>query len=192
MVFNRGRVHDRAVLDALEAAPSHPFEGTVWRVARAGRDPLRGSGASGRWNAASEFEVLYTSLERDGALAETGYRLSLEPVWPSLLHHEVHRLEVKTQRTLRLANLNSLVPLGIDVSRYESFDYSVSQSIAAAAWFLDFDGLVVPSARFDCQNLVLFPENLAPDGHVELRETESIDWAAWRKSRVPRKTRTAD
>lgn len=177
MVLNRGRVHDQAVLDALEAAPSQPFDGTVWRVARTGRDPLLGSVAGGRWNAAGEFEVLYTSLERDGALAETGYRLSLEPVWPSLLHHQVHRLEVKTQRTLRLANLDSLVPLGIDVSRYESFDSSANQAIAAAARFLDFDRLVVPSARFDCQNLVLFPEHLTPDGRVELRETESIDWA---------------
>ena len=192
MVLSRGRVHDRAVLDALEAAPSQPFEGDVWRVARTDRDPLRGSGASGRWNAASEFEVLYTSLERDGALAETGYRLSLEPVWPSLLQHEVHRLQVQTQRTLRLANLASLTPLGIDVSRYESFDYSVSQAIAAAAHFLDFDGLIVPSARFDCLNLVLFLERLSPDGRVEVRDTESIDWTAWRKSRVPRKTRPVD
>jgi hypothetical protein len=192
MVLSRGRVHDRAVLDALEAAPSQPFEGDVWRVTRTGRDPLRGSGASGRWNAASEFEVLYTSLERDGALAETGYRLSLEPVWPSLLQHEVHRLEVQTQRTLRLANLASLTPLGIDVSRYESFDYSVSQAIAAAAHFLDFDGLIVPSSRFDCLNLVLFLERLSPDGRVEVRDTESIDWTAWRKSRVPRKTRPVD
>ena len=190
MVWCRGRVHDRAILDTLEAAPAEPFEGSVWRVTRVGRDPLQGSGATGRWSAASEFEVLYTSLERDGALAEIGYRLSLEPVWPTLLQHEVHRIELKTQRTLRLANLASLAPLGIDVNRYESFDYSASQAVAAAAHFLDFDGLIVPSARFACLNLVLFLDLLSPDGRVEVCETASIDWTAWRKARVPRKTRT--
>jgi hypothetical protein len=191
MVWSRGRVHDRAVLDALEAAPSEPFGGDAWRVTRKGRDPLRGSPALGRWGAGDEFEVLYTSLERDGALAEIGYRLSLEPVWPSLLKHEVHRLEIQTHRTLRFATLASLTALGVDVNHYESFDYSASQAIAAAAHFLDFDGLMVPSARFPCLNLVLFLERLAPDGGIKVRETDSVDWSAWRKSRSPRQTRAA-
>jgi len=38
-----GRVHDRSVLDALEKLDPEPFDSDVWRVARKGRDPLRGS-----------------------------------------------------------------------------------------------------------------------------------------------------
>jgi hypothetical protein len=75
-----GRRHDRVILDALEAMGPEAFAGDVWRVTSRGRDPLRGSMAEGRWSPAGEFEVLYTSLERDGALTEIGYRLSLEPV----------------------------------------------------------------------------------------------------------------
>lgn len=186
MAGTRGRVHDRAILDALEAAPSQAFQGQTWRATRKGRDVLRGSGAAGRWNPPGEFEVLYTSLHRDGAVAEIGYRLSLEPVWPTMLQHDVHSIDVETQRTLRFADLASLSPLGVDIVRYETFDYSATQAIGAAAYFLEFDGLVVPSARFPCLNLVLFLERLPAGGHLEVRATDSIDWNAWRRSRSSR------
>ena len=67
-----GRLHDRALLDALEALDPEPFRGVVWRVTRKGREPLRGAAANGRWSMTGEFEVLYTSLEREGATAEIG------------------------------------------------------------------------------------------------------------------------
>ena len=187
MAWNRGRAHDRAVLDALEATPSQAFNGQTWRVTRKGSDPLGGSTAAGRWNPPGEFEVLYTSLERDGAIAEIGHRLSLEPVWPTRVQHDVHRIAVEAQRTLRFADLASLSPLGVEIGRYETFDYSETQAIGAAAYFLEFDGLVLPSARFSCLNLVVFLERLPTDGQLIVRETESIDWSVWRKSRVPRR-----
>lgn len=173
-----GRLHDRGILDALEALDPEPFNGTVWRVTLKGREPLRGAAAHGRWSAGGEFEVLYTSLERDGALAEIGYRLSLEPVWPSRIEHEVHAIEVQAERTLRFANTAGLEPLGVDVARYRSFDYQATQAIAAAAHFLEFDGLIVPNARSDCANLVIFVER-APG--LALIETQPVDWDAWRR-----------
>jgi hypothetical protein len=173
------RIHDRVILDALEALDPAPFNGTVWRVTRKGREPLRGAAAHGRWSASGEFEVLYTSLDRDGALAEIGYRLSLEPIWPSRIEHEVHAIEAQAERTLRFANTAGLAPLGVDVARYRSFDYQATQAIAAAAHFLEFDGLIVPNARFECANLVIFVEH-APG--LVLRETQPVDWDSWRRS----------
>src|SRR5882672_8223650 len=103
-----GRVHDRSVLDALEKLDPEPFDSDVWRVTRKGRDPLRGASANGRWGAPGELEVLYTSERRDGALAEVGFRLSLEPVWPSLIQHQIHILAVKTGCMLRLVDMREL------------------------------------------------------------------------------------
>src|SRR6266849_2780808 len=154
----RGRIHDRVVLDALAALDPEPFRGGVWRVTRRGREPLQGAAASGRWSSSGEFEVLYTSLEGDSALAEIGYRLSLEPVWPSRIEHEVHLIEVETERTLKFADLESPAPLGIEIARYHTFEYQATQAIAAAAYFLEFDSLMVPSARFHCPNPVVFTE----------------------------------
>lgn len=174
-----GRRHDRAVLDALEAMDSEPFSGEVWRVTGRGRDPLRGSTASGRWSPAGEFEVLYTSLERDGAVAEIGYRLSLEPVWPSRAQHDVHVIAARTERTLRFADVGRLIPLGVEPSSYRTFDYAATQAVAAAAHFLELDGLIVPSARSPALHLVIFLERLLGEGGLELRDTQPVDWADW-------------
>lgn len=184
-----GRRHDRALLDALEAIDAESFSGEIWRVVRKGRDALRGSAAGGRWSPPGEFEVLYTSLDRAGALAEIGYRLSLEPIWPSRIRHELHRIGARTTRSLRFARVAELVPLGVDASKYESFDYSATQAIAAAARFLEFDGLIVPSARYDCANIVLFLDRLGDGNRLELLGTEDVDWEAWRKERRATETR---
>ena len=124
-------------------------------------------------------------LLREGALAEIGYRLSLEPVWPSRLQHEIHTIDVKTVRTLRFADVAGLGPLGVDVTKYETFDYGAMQAIAAAAHFLEFDGIIVPSARAACSNLVVFIDRVSEGGRLELKRTEPVDWTAWRK--VPRR-----
>lgn len=181
----RGRVHDRAILDALESLDSKPFQGEVWRTVRKGRDPLRGSAAAGRWSPGGELEVLYTSLERAGSLAEIGYRLSLEPVWPSRIEHQVHSIVAQAERTLRFADVASLAPLGVDAGRYGTFDYAATQAVAAAAHFLELDGLIVPSARHDSANLVLFLDRIEP-GSLTVRQSEDVDWAAWRRSRARR------
>ena len=128
------------------------------------------------------MEVLYTSLERGGALAEIGYRLSLEPVWPSRIAHQIDGIEARAGKTLRFADVGSLAALGVDTARYESFDYAATRAIAGAAHFLEFDGLVVPSARHACHNLVLFMDRGAA-GMLQVRSTEDVDWAAWRSSR---------
>lgn len=173
-------VHDRSILDALEAIEPQPFQGDVWRVTRKGREPLRGSSARGRWSSNGDFEVLYTSITRDGALSEIGFRLSLEPIWPSKLEHQLHRIEAQSARTLHFVDVAALGNLGVDVARYESFDYRATQAIAAAAHFLEFDGLRVPSARAPCSNLVFFLDRLSDGVNLELRGSEPIDWQAWR------------
>jgi hypothetical protein len=173
-----GRIHDRVILDALEALDPVPFSGAVWRVTRKGKEPLRGAAANGRWSSSGKFEVLYTSLEREGALAEIGYRLSLEPVWPSRIEHELHAIGAEAERVLRFADLASLEPFEVDVARYRTFEYTATQALAAAAHFLEFDGLIVPNARFDCANLVLFTER-APT--LSLIETQPVDWEVWRR-----------
>ena len=179
------RVHDRVILDALDAIEPKPFEGEVWRITRKDWEPLRGSSTHGRWSPNGEFEVLYTSLERDGALAEIGYRLSLEPVWPSRIQHEIHRIKARTEKTLYLADLIALQPLGVDTMKYQSFDYEATQAITSAAHFLTFDGLLVPSARAPCSNIVIFLDRIIEHGSLEVRESKPVDWAAWRKGRNP-------
>lgn len=175
------RVHDRAVLDALEGIEETRFVGDVFRISRKGRDPVRGSGANGRWSPNGEFEVLYTSLEREGSLAEIGSRLLLEPVWPSRLQHQIHCIGAEAERCLKFADIASLEHLGVDPLRFEGYDYEATQAIAAAVHFLEFDGLIVPSARHASLNLVVFMDRIDA-GMLQVKSSRDVDWNAWRRS----------
>lgn len=178
------RARDIALLDAIDAFKREPFAQPVWRICREGRDPTLGSASNSRWcNGA--FDVLYTSLERDGALAEIHALLTLQPVFPSKLVSYAHRLKVEARETLRIADLPTLAALGVDVARYRERNYARTQEVTDAAYFLGFDGLVAPSARWDCLNATLFTDRSAP-GAIILEESESqpVDWRAWRESRT--------
>jgi hypothetical protein len=114
-------------------------------------------------------------------LAEVGYRLSLEPVWPSKIEHQLHELSIRADNALRFENLNQLEKLGVDIARFETFDYATTQAIAAAAHFLQFDALIVPSARHAAANVVLFLDRIQVP--PELVNSEDIDWDGWRARR---------
>ena len=182
------RARDLGLLDSVDALPREPFAGTVWRVCREGRDPLLAGQSPSRW-CNGTFDVLYTSLEQDGALAEIHALLSSQPVFPSKIRLHLHRIAVRAKRTLRLADLDALMRLGVEVGRYRERDYQRCQEIADAAHFLDFDGLIVPSARWNCLNLVLFTDRVRPDDfELSQSETDPIDWPDWRKRHTRRVT----
>ena len=65
-----------------------------------------------------------------------------------------------------------------------------TQEIADAAFFLGFDGLIAPSARWPCSNFVLFTDRIPP-GLLDLAKTSEapIDWSDWRKT-MPREIRS--
>lgn len=174
------RARDLELLDALDALPRVPFEGSVWRAVREGRDPLQGHPSAGRWDPGM-FDVLYTSMEPDGAVAEIHFHLSRQPVFPSTLVWRLHEIAVRTTKTLRFADLSALTPLGVDSSRYAEILYHRTQAIGDAADFLGFDGLIAPNARWPCQNLVIFTDRVAP-ADLEVLSATAIDWTAWRKA----------
>ncbi|MBV7266763.1 RES family NAD+ phosphorylase [Erythrobacter ani] len=178
------RVHDYELLDRLEAIEGTEVSSRFFRVYRSGRDPTKGYASNGRWSKANELEVLYTAATREGALAEIGYRLSLEPIWPSRLIHEIAELSIQLDNICDLTDFGELENLGVDIRRYEAHDYDVTQSIAAAARFLEFNGLLVPNARNHSTNLVLFTE-IIDSSSIDFISAEGVEWNAWR-SKNPR------
>jgi hypothetical protein len=121
-------------------------------------------------------------LERDGAIAELHALLSLQPVFPSKIVFHVHRLRASARQSLNLTDLPALSELGVDVTRYQDRDYAQTQSIADAAYFLGFDGLLVPSARWPCTNAVLFTDRIEPASlAIEATEPAPVDWLEWRR-----------
>ncbi|MBA3878998.1 MAG: RES domain-containing protein [Sphingobium sp.] len=153
----------------------------MWRVVRQGRDVLDGSRGSGRWNTA-DMSVLYGAAERDGALAEINFHLSRgQSVFPSRMRHDLFELAAKARQTLVLADMAQLGALGVEESRYREMLYDRTQQIGAAAAFLGFDGMIVPSARWACQNIVLFLDAINLE-EVRTVSSEPVDWQAWRRA----------
>jgi RES domain-containing protein len=174
------KARDLELLDAIDKFERIPFEGNTWRIVREARDALQASPVGARWDPAI-FDVLYTSLDREGALEEIYFHLSRQPIFPSI-QFQMHRIRVRVAKILRLADMSVLQQLGVETSNYASMNYSRTQAIADAAFFLGFDGLIVPSARSTGLNLVLFSDRIEPND-IEVEHSELIDWKAWRRSR---------
>ena len=167
----------------MEAARPTAFEGPVWRVAREGHDVLECSRAGGRWDDGT-FDVLYTSMTAEGAVAEMRFHLSRgQPVLPSRVTYRLYELTAAMRRALKLADLAALASLGVDTARYGAVsyvervqEYPRPQEIAEAAHFVGFDGLIVPNARSDCLNVALFCDRVPPDDLEMVRDDGAIDW----------------
>ena len=174
------KARDLALLDALDALQRVPFEGTVWRAVREGRDPIQGHPSAGRWDP-GYFDVLYTALEPDGALAEIHFHLSRQPVLPSRLRYGLHEIAVRLEKALTFADMAALAKLGVEPARYQEVLYSRTQEIGDAADFLGFDGIIAPNARWPCLNVILFTDRLAP-GDLGAVSSNPVDLVAWRDS----------
>lgn len=175
-------IHDQRLVDQLSVLPVERFEGEVFRTTRAGADPIAPSVNGGRWapppNNGSEVSVLYTSMERDGSIAEVASILAgLSPI-PGPRQLNISRLGVSTARTQRFAR-TSLERLGVDMMRYHERDYYRTQEIGAALAFLELDGLITPSARWSCDNLMIFTANHSLNERLVVIDTEEIEWRSW-------------
>lgn len=172
------RVHDRELLDTLEQLQKKQLDLNVWRIAWRHRDPLE-PGRLGRWNPGS-FTALYASCEKDGAIAEVYYHLSKAPVF-STADKLLYKLSVKTQATLCLDDISVLHKLGVEGTNRIDASFTRCQEIGAAAHLLEYDSLLVPNFRWDCLNLVIFPEILIPDDLAKAGKAVSVNWPAWRE-----------
>ena len=160
------RIRDQRLLDTLESAEQSPYQGIVWRSVKQGRDPLTCWRSGGRWDDGT-LDVLYTSEDRDTAIAERRYHLYQgQPIPPSNASYELFELKVSLEAVVRFPDLEVLASTGLDPAHYGRMSYLQrqtehprSQEIAEACAFLGADGLLVPSARrTPSKNLIVFCE----------------------------------
>lgn len=172
-------LHDRDLLDRLSAFRPIRFDDIAFRATRLGLNPLAGSFTGGRWAHRDIAQVLYTSLERDGAMAEIAYHLSQLTPKPSK-PVQLHELRVAARSALRLLWAD-LKDLGVDDAGYSSLNYARTREIGAAVAFLECDGLIAPSARWKCENLMLFLDKHSPGDKLEVVKSEDVNWIEWER-----------
>lgn len=106
---SRWRARDLDLIDALDALPRIAVSDTVWRVVPEGRDPLLCGPSIGRWDL-GHFDVFYTTLDPDGAIAEMYFHLSRQPVFPSTIDFTLNEIKARTRSTLKFADVSELAP----------------------------------------------------------------------------------
>lgn len=176
----------QALLDAIEAAVPTNLAAQLWRVVTDGRDPLSAGRSGGRWDDGS-FDVLYTSSERDGALAEAWFHATRgQPIPPSKPIKRIHQLEVEFSRVLDLSGEGRLAALGVDMQRYGQLsylqrtgEYPTTQQIGEVAFFYEYEAIIVPNARWPTSNVVVLTEH-ASVVHLTTAQGEVVDLTAWR------------
>lgn len=175
---------DNALIDALEAIEPVAFSGPAWRLVRDGRDPLQCSASGGRWDDGS-FDVLYTSMSQSGALEEMRFHLMRgQPVIPSRVKYRMFQVDLALERALQFRDLAALGEVGLKTESFgrlsyqqKNDEYPRTQEIGEVAHFLDFDGLIVPSARSNANNLVVFCDKVETLHESVSNDHDVVDWA---------------
>src|ERR1043165_8306678 len=93
--------HDEKLTDLLSGFKPEPFANEVFRARAPGLDPTVGSSAGGRWGRRDGATILYTSVVREGALAELTFHWGQNnprPPKPIV----VHRLALSARKVIRI------------------------------------------------------------------------------------------
>ena len=173
-------IRDTDILDYLSGLSTERFSGTVYRATRTGLNPTTPSTSGGRWMLRESTAVLYTSTVRDGAMAELSFHLGMLTPLPAK-QMVLHGLQIETKKTIRIGRKDFLA-LGIDDNKFAEIAYDRAQLIGDAAAFLGYDGILVPSARWTCENLVVICDNHDISLPIDLVSSEDVDWQAWARA----------
>jgi hypothetical protein len=162
---------------SVKAFISASDNGDVFRATIPCYDPLAASTRSGRWSTHGGPAVLSTSLQFEGAVAEIAFHWSqLTPIPKRPV--TVHTLTVETDKTLRLIRAD-LSALGVENAKYEMINYQRTQEIGTAVAFLGCDGLITPNARWSCENLMIYTDNVPLNRDFSVKAAANDDWIAW-------------
>lgn len=166
-------IHDPWLLDAIESLGAEQIAGmTVWRHMFNDNPPELSNTRGARWNPTG-LSAVYASQERDTAIAEGQHAIDSQPLRPKARRY-VYELRVSASRALHIAEAD-LPALGLHRSDLESPDFTACQRVAAHAAFLEYDALIVPSARANGTNVVIFINELAAASVMERVGVEQIE-----------------
>jgi RES domain-containing protein len=166
-------VYPASLLDALQAITPASWAGHAFRHTFADYAPDVENTRGARWNPPGTAAI-YTSLTREGVLAEAEHQLSIQPIRPRV-KRTIHTLDLSLSSLLDLTNIDLLARLGVGLGELGGDDMLACQQVGGATSWLDHDGLLIPSARAEAVNLVIFPANRTADARFKVTASEPVD-----------------
>lgn len=166
-------VYPPNLLDALQAIAPAPWAGQAFRHTFADYAPDVENTRGARWNPPG-VAAIYTSLTREGVLAEAEHQLTIQPIRPRVTR-TIHTLDLSLTSVLDLADTDLLTQLGVGPAELGADDMSACQELGGATAWLNHDGLLIPSARNEAVNLVIFTANREPNARFEVTASEPVN-----------------
>lgn len=170
---------DEELLDAVSAVGSTPWSATTFRYTTARRDPLSGEGArlhGGRWNPPDLFPAIYLAdpvRACMGELRKAARDNHLEVSDQLRVPYKLHTIAVTEVPVLDLCSEETRQVLGLELNDLTG-PWETCQAVGHAAWFLEYAGVVAPSATTGgALTLALFEHRVAP-GQVTLVESRDL------------------
>lgn len=158
------------MLDMLQSAAVSAWDGVVYRHMFGSQPPGRANTGGARWNEPN-LAAIYTSCERETALAEAEYYISLQPLRPRA-KRTLFTIHVSLGTIVDLTSRDLLAKLGVTPDVLAGADHTPCRTIGGAVNWLGYDGLRVPSARRrGGTNLVIYQQD--PD-RFEVTADEEI------------------
>jgi len=166
--------HDPKLLDYLESLRRATWQGVVFRYTAGGRPPQRENTMGARWNPRG-VPAIYTTLERETAIAELRHHIEALSPRPTRLNFKLYRIRVSVDRVVDLSSEEELGRAGLTLDHLHGDDFSACQRLGAAAHWLSTGALLVPSARrAGARNLVIFSDRQQPDHEFEVLDDEPL------------------
>ena len=164
-------IFDPKLLDQLQSLDPTPWAGQAYRYIVGENLPTKANTRGARWNPPS-VAAIYTALDRETLLAELDYRLSLDVVRPKEIF--AYTISIELHNVLDLTPPGVLADVGLSMDELGDIDYRRCQEVGGAVDWLEHDGLLVPSARADGSNLVVFPTNQHAEAVFEVLSEEQL------------------
>lgn len=165
-------IHDPNLLDAIERLGTESLENaTVWRHMFNDYPPELPNTRGARWNPPG-IAAIYTSESRETAVAEGQHAIDSQPLRPRARRY-VYELRLSAQKVLRIG-FDELDRVGLSSADLSDPDFTACQRVGAHAAFLEYDAIIVPSARADGANIVIFVNELAADAAFDRVSMEEI------------------
>jgi len=164
--------YDPVLLDQIEQLGARGFDRHVWRHMFNDYPPELANTRGARWNPPGT-SAIYTSLDRETALAEAQHVIDSQPLRPRPRRRVMYEVRITAARLVDLP-AEAFRTVGLSVADLESDDFAACQRIGGAVAWLGYDGLLVPSARAPGTNVVVLVDNLSADSTFEQIAAEEL------------------
>lgn len=171
---------NETLVDLINQIGPTAWTDTCYRYTTARRDPLSGEGArrnGGRWNPPGIFPTIYlaqpvsTCMREFERLADSQY---IEPQAMLTVPYLLHTIQIAELPVLDLRSVQTQQRLGLESGDLRGDDWSACQAVGHSAWFLEFAGVVAPSATGNGLVVAAF-EHRAYAGQVEAVSQEALN-----------------